>query len=226
MSQRSSFVIAIDGPAAAGKGTLARRLADQFGLAHLDTGLLYRAVGWSLVAAAIDPENESAATEAANRLAPSALQNDALRGDEAAVAASKVAAMPAVRDALLAFQRNFANSPPNEAIGAVLDGRDVGTVICPEAPVKLFITANPEARAKRRVRELRERGLEAIHSAVMAEMRERDERDSTRGSAPLRAADDAIIIDTSSLDPDAVVLAAIGVVEEKLAAWEADNRKL
>ncbi len=217
----SSFIIAIDGPAASGKGTLARRLANAFSLAHLDTGMLYRAVGWSLVAAGIEPDDVRAATEAASNLSVADLDNDALRGDVAASAASKVAVMPVVRQALLTFQRRFAAEPPAGAEGAVLDGRDVGTVVCPDAQVKLFITATIEARTARRVRELRQRGLAAIQDAVMAEMRERDERDSRRAYAPLRASEDAVTIDTSCLGPDAVYAAAADVVTVRLADWRA-----
>ena len=135
------MIIAIDGPAASGKGTLARRLAAHFGYAHLDTGQLYRAVGLAVLAAGGDPEDAAAAARAAKTLRPEALENPALRGDEAVVAASKVAAIPGVRAALLRFQRDFAQSPPDGAAGAVLDGRDIGTVVCPEAEVKLFVTA-------------------------------------------------------------------------------------
>lgn len=222
----SSFIIAIDGPAASGKGTLARRLADAFSFAHLDTGLLYRAVGWSLVSAGIAPDEVGAATQAARTLSPADLDNAALRSDAAAVAASKVAVIPSVREALLAFQRTFAADPPAGTEGAVLDGRDVGTVVCPEANVKLFITATIEARAGRRLRELRERGLTAIEEVVIAEMRERDRRDSCRASAPLRAAEDAVTIDTSCLDADAVFAAAADVVRARLAEWRAGTSEL
>lgn len=219
----SPFIVAIDGPAASGKGTLARRLADEFAFAHLDTGLLYRAVGWSLVSTGQDAENVALATNAASALKPSDLTDPALRGDAAALAASKVATLPTVRKALLDFQRSFAKAPPDGAQGAVLDGRDIGTIVCPDASVKLFITASIEARAGRRVRELRERGLAAIHASVLAEMLERDRRDSTRGTAPLCAADDAITIDSSNLGPDAVFDAASEVVTASFASWRAGN---
>lgn len=216
----SSFVIAIDGPAASGKGTLARRLAGHYDFAYLDTGLLYRAVGLSLISSGFDPEDAVRASEAARALTPVDLQSDGLRCDSVAVAASKVAAISSVREALLAFQRSFAANPPHGATGAVLDGRDIGTIVCPKAAVKLFISANIETRAARRVRELRERGLEAIHSVVLADMLDRDRRDSTRGSAPLTVAKGAMVIDTSVLDPDAVFSVAVDIVEKKLVALE------
>lgn len=205
-------VIAIDGPAAAGKGTLARRLAAALGYAYLDTGLLYRAVGMAVLRAGGDPADPQAATAAAVALTAGDLGAAELRGDRAAQAASRCAAIPGVRAALLAFQRRFAATPPNGAAGAVLDGRDIGTVVCPAAPVKLYVTASLEVRAERRCKELRERGLPAIHSAVLREMQERDERDSLRAIAPLEPAADAVVIDTSDLDPDAVVAAALAAV--------------
>ena len=201
-------IIAIDGPAAAGKGTLARRLAAHLGFAYLDTGLLYRAVGARTQAAGCDPADAAAA------LVPADLDDPALRLDAAAQAASRVAAIPAVRDALLEFQRRFAEEPPGGAKGAVLDGRDIGTVVCPRATLKLFVTASLEERAARRLKELRERGSEAIDSRVLRDMRERDARDSARSVAPLEPAADAVVIDTSGRGPDAVFAAA-------LAAWRA-----
>jgi cytidylate kinase len=203
-----SLVIAIDGPAAAGKGTLARRLADHLNFAYLDTGLLYRAVGARAQLGGCDPVDAAAA------LTPADLEDPALRLDAAAQAASRVAANPAVRQALLDFQRRFAQSPPRGAGGAVLDGRDIGTVVCPEATLKLFITASLEERATRRLKELRQRGSEAIDTDVLRDMRERDSRDSARSVAPLEPAADSVIIDTSGLGPDAVFAAA-------LAAWHA-----
>src|SRR5690606_37106954 len=156
--RRHPVVIAVDGPAGSGKGTLARRLAAHLGYAHLDTGLLYRAVGMSLLRAGRDPDDAGAAAAAARALSPDLLDDPALRADEAADAASRVAAIPGVRAALVAFQRAFAAAPPGGAAGAVLDGRDIGTVICPDADHKIFVDAAPEMRAKRRVKELRERG--------------------------------------------------------------------
>ncbi|MBM3732836.1 MAG: (d)CMP kinase [Acidimicrobiia bacterium] len=198
------MIVAIDGPAGSGKGTLAKRLAAHFGFAHLDTGLIYRAVGHAMLRAGLDPEDTAAAERAAKALDPAMFADPALRGDEAANAASKVSAIPAVRAALLEFQRRFAASPPGGAKGVVLDGRDVGTVVCPDAQVKLFLTATPEVRAERRVKELRERGLEAIYARVLQDLNERDARDRARAVAPLIPAKDALVLDTSTLDADAV----------------------
>ena len=204
-------VIAIDGPAAAGKGTLARRLAAHLGYAYLDTGLLYRAVGMKALSRADGLEPADAAW-AAETLSEADLARADLRGDVAAGAASRVAAMPAVRAALLSFQRRFAERPPGNTAGAVLDGRDIGTVVCPQAPIKLFVTAALDVRAERRLKELRDRGLEAIDSRVLRDMQERDVRDSSRAVAPLEPASDAIVIDTSGLDPDAVFAAAMAAI--------------
>ncbi|MGE0576641.1 MAG: d(CMP) kinase [Reyranella sp.] len=199
------MVIAIDGPSASGKGTLARRLADHFGLPYLDTGLLYRAVGWRAERTGEPPP------EVASSLQEHDLTDPFLRGDEAGQAASRVAALPEVRANLLEFQRRFAS----QASGAVLDGRDIGTVICPEAPVKLFVTASVEARAERRFQELRGRGADPIRSRVLAEMAERDRRDSERAAAPLKAAPDAYLLDTSDMDADAAFAAALAFLASK-----------
>lgn len=207
-------IIAIDGPAAAGKGTLARRLAAELGYDYLDTGLIYRAVGMNVVRAGFDPADTARAAEAACALEPEDLSAGDLRTDEAALAASKVAVIPAVRAALLEFQRRFAARPPGGK-GAVLDGRDIGTVVCPDAPIKLFVTASLEKRAERRVKELLQRGLAAIPSTVLAEMRERDERDSKRAVAPLIPACDAVVLDTSDLDADAAFDAAVAFIRSK-----------
>lgn len=216
------MIIALDGPAASGKGTLAKRLAAHFGFAHLDTGKLYRAVGLAVLQAGEDPEDAVAAERAATALAPSDLDNPALSGDDAAVAASKVAAIPAVRAALLDFQRRFAESPPGGAAGAVIDGRDIGTVVCPDAPAKLFVTADLEIRAERRHKELLGRGETSIYARVLQDLTERDERDSNRAVSPLLAANDAIVLDTSTLDPDAAFAAALAYVEKRLK--DASNR--
>jgi cytidylate kinase len=205
------MIIAIDGPAAAGKGTLARRLAAELDFDYLDTGLIYRAVGMKLVRAGFDPADAARAGEAARDLAPADLEAPGLREDAAAQAASKVAVIPEVRSALLDFQRRFAAQPPGGG-GAVLDGRDIGTVVCPEAEVKLFVTASLEKRAERRLKELQEKGLDAIHSTVLADMKERDERDRNRSVAPLLPAGDAVVLDTSDLDADQAFAVALDLV--------------
>lgn len=194
------FTVAIDGPAAAGKGTISRRLADQFGFAHLDTGLLYRAVG-AKVADGVAPEM------AAQNLTAADLARTDLRSHTAGQAASKVAVIPEVRSALVTFQREFAR----QSGGAVLDGRDIGTVICPDADLKLFVTARPEVRAHRRYLELG--GDEAL---ILNEIIERDSRDMSRADAPLRAAEDAVVIDTSDLDIEAAVRLAAEHVTARL----------
>jgi cytidylate kinase len=201
------LVIAVDGPAAAGKGTLARRLAAHFGLPHLDTGLLYRAVGRRVLDAGGDPRDAATATRAAEALAPADLARGDLRGPAADMAASAVAAVPGVRAALLAFQRRFGASA-----GAVLDGRDIGTVVFPDAPVKLFVTASVEERARRRLAELRGRGEAAEAGRVEAEIRARDAQDSGREVAPLRPAPDALLLDTSCLDADGAFAAALTLI--------------
>ena len=198
------MIIAIDGPAAAGKGILAKRLAEHFGLALMDTGLIYRAVGMNVVRAGGDPEDTVAATAVAEKISAADLDVGDLRSDTAADAASKVSVVPGVRAALLAFQREFAANPSGGAAGAVLDGRDIGTVVCPDADVKLFISATVEVRAKRRVKELQERGLEAIYARVLEDMKERDARDQARAVSPLEPAKNAYPLDTSDLDADQV----------------------
>jgi cytidylate kinase len=199
------LVIAVDGPSASGKGTLAKRLAAHFRLPHLDTGLLYRAVGWRAL------QSGQAPAEVAARLTAADLDDPALRTDEAGQQASKVGAIPEVRANLLKFQKEFSSQAP----GAVLDGRDIGTVICPDAPVKLFVTASPEARAERRYQELRARGADTIKPRVLAEMAERDRRDSERAAAPLKAAPDAWLLDTTEMDADAAFAAALVFIEGK-----------
>ena len=204
-------IVAIDGPAASGKGTLARRLAATLGLPYLDTGLLYRAVGRRVLDAGGDPADPAIAEAAARALAPADLGRADLRGPEADRAASLVAAIPAVRTALLDFQRSF-----GRARGAVLDGRDIGTVIFPEAPAKLFVTASVEERARRRWRELTGRGVAADPEAVRQDIRDRDALDAARAAAPLRPADDAVMLDTTALDADAAFAAALAIVRERL----------
>jgi cytidylate kinase len=212
------MIIAIDGPAASGKGTLARRLARHFGLAHLDTGGLYRAVALRVLGGGGDPADAAVAEAAARAVHAGDLGDPRLREERVAQAASVVAAIPAVRQALLAFQRDFARRPPGGEAGAVLDGRDIGTVICPEAAAKVFVTASLEARAARRARELRERGETAIYEAVLQDMKDRDARDSQRRAAPLVPADDAFVLDTTALDADAAFAAVLDFIGRKLAA--------
>lgn len=196
----SPLVIAIDGPAASGKGTLARRIATHYGMEYLDTGSLYRAVAAKLLAAGGRAEDVALAVRAAQNLQPQDLQHPDLRSEATGKAASIVAVIPAVRTALLEYQRNFAKSPR----GAVLDGRDIGTVILPDADLKFFITASAEARAQRRFLELQSKGTPADYSLVLADIQARDARDETRAIAPLKPAADAVIVDTSEIDADAV----------------------
>jgi cytidylate kinase len=199
-----SFTVAIDGPAASGKGTISRAVASHFGFAHLDTGLLYRAVGRRVLAG-------EQPVAAARGLVSSDLQGEVLRDEAVGAAASKVAAIPDVREALVAFQRAFAT----RAGGAVLDGRDIGTVICPDAQVKLYVVAADEVRAERRWRELSGKGVRVTKAEVLADLRERDARDSARATAPLRPAADAVILDTTTMSIEAAVAAAIAAVEAK-----------
>lgn len=216
MSIRRPVVIAIDGPAASGKGTLADRLARHYGFARLDSGKLYRAAAWHLLAAGGDPGNEAEAAAAAGKVIAGDLSNPALALDETAVAASRISAWPAVRAALLQFQRDFAAHPPGGAPGAVIDGRDIGTVVCPGADVKLYVTASLEIRAERRLMELREKGVASIKARVLQDMRERDARDMERAESPLRRAEDAHLVDTSGLDADQAFDAARAVVDAAL----------
>jgi len=201
------MIIAVDGPAAAGKGTIARALAKHFGYHFLDTGSLYRMVGLAAIRAGGEPITPDVAIAAASSLDPQSFTDAELRNEKVGAAASIVAVIPEVRAALLAFQRSFARKAP----GAVLDGRDIGTVVCPDAHAKLFITASPEVRARRRQLELGS----ADYAAVLAEIKARDERDSKRATAPLVAAADAVVLDTSEMDIAAAVTAAVRVVEAR-----------
>jgi cytidylate kinase len=202
------MIIAIDGPAASGKGTLGKRLAAHFGLRHLDTGLLYRAVAKSLLDAGHAPSNHARAVAAADALDPASFDEMALKAHEVGQAASVVSAIPDVRAALLMFQRNFAAKPP----GAVLDGRDIGTVICPNADVKIYVTATPQVRANRRVLEIKGRGEPVDADAVLADIVQRDHRDMSRPVAPLKQADDAHLLDTTALDANAAFAAALDLI--------------
>lgn len=209
-------IIAIDGTTASGKGTLARRLAAHLHYAYLDTGLLYRAVGVLVLRSGGDPLNTADAERAAQSLTPdiiSTLSSDQeLRSEAASQAASKVASIPVVRAALLQFQRDFCTHPPQNAKGAVLDGRDIGTVIAPDAPVKLFITASSEIRAQRRHNELQQKGSPDTYETVLADLIARDTRDAERAIAPTRPAPDAVVLDTSSLTADEVFQKALTIV--------------
>jgi cytidylate kinase len=207
------MIIAIDGPAASGKGTLGKRLAAHFGLRHLDTGLIYRAVAKALLDAGHRLNDETCAVAAARALDPGAFDEKVLKGHAIGEAASIISAIPQVRAALIAFQRDFAAAPP----GAVLDGRDIGTVICPDADVKIFVVAAPEVRAQRRAIELRAAGQRADEAAILDDIRRRDERDRSRAVAPLIPAADAVDLDTSNLDVEAAVAAAIEIVENARA---------
>ncbi|KQI67384.1 cytidylate kinase [Loktanella sp. 3ANDIMAR09] len=199
------MTVAVDGPAAAGKGTLSKALAAHFGFAHLDTGLLYRAVGAGVLAGG-DP------ITVAQTLEPAALDNPALRTQAVAEAASQIAVIAEVRQALVDFQRDFAARDG----GAVLDGRDIGTVICPDATVKLFVTASAETRAERRYLELVNAGQAADRAAILSEVRARDDRDANRATAPLRPADDAVLLDTSDLTADQARARAIAIISERM----------
>ncbi len=206
------LIIAVDGPAASGKGTIARALARHFGLPHMDTGLLYRAVALNLWRWGGDPGNEFEALRASHELGVDP-DDPELRSETVSKIASAISVYPAVRTALLARQQDFARQPG----GAVLDGRDIGTVIAPDADVKLFVTASPEVRAKRRLQELEQRGMTAGYADVLVDVHARDERDSSREVAPLRQAADALLLDTSELGVEEAVAAAIRLVEERLA---------
>jgi cytidylate kinase len=208
------MIIAIDGPAASGKGTLARRLAMYFHLPHLDTGLLYRAVGAAALKKGVCFEDVEALAALAASLDVSALDPEALKDGEVSEAASRVAAVPAVREALLKLQQDFARQPG----GAVLDGRDIGTVIAPDALAKIFVTASPEVRAQRRYAEFASRGDATTYDDVLADIRRRDERDSGRASAPLVCAQDAVLLDNSTLDREQSWRAILAIVEKKLGA--------
>jgi len=203
------MIIAIDGPAASGKGTLGKRLAHHYGYRHLDTGVIYRAVAYAMMAQGADLNDEALAVTVALELDPEKFGNPILKTQKVGEGASVVSAFPRVREALVNFQRQFAADPP----GAVLDGRDIGTVICPDADVKIFVVADPRVRARRRTLEARARGEDADEQAVLADILKRDERDQNRAIAPLRPAADAHTLDNSNLDIEAGVRAAIAIVE-------------
>lgn len=215
MAETWPGVIAIDGPAGAGKGTLATRLAGRFDLAVLDTGLIYRATGFAVLEAGGDPANAADALVAARALDMERISEAALRNETVADAASKVAVMPEVRAELLAFQRRFAGNPPAGKAGAVLDGRDIGTVVCPEADFKFFVTASVAVRAERRFKELQARGEAVIYAHVLEDLKVRDERDTVRATAPMKPADDAFALDTSELDADGAFAAVMAFIDSR-----------
>lgn len=208
------MIVAVDGPLASGKGTIARALADRFGLPHLDTGSLYRATGLAVIEAGLDASDAEGCAALARKLDIAAIDEDRIRTAEAGAMASKVAAIPQVRDALFELQRDFATRPG----GAILDGRDIGTVICPDADVKLFVTAEAETRARRRWEELRAKGETLSFETMLEQTRERDRRDAGRPDAPMKPAEDATLLDTSSLSIDAAVATAIRIVENRQKA--------
>jgi cytidylate kinase len=208
-----AMIIAIDGPAAAGKGTLAARLAGHFGLPYLDTGLLYRAVGRRMLEGRLDPDDAAAAAGVARLLDPATLADPTLRGREAGEIASRVGVHAEVRRVLLAFQRDFARRPG----GAVLDGRDIGTAVCPEADVKIFVTASPEVRARRRTAELAAKGRPVDYERILSEIHERDTRDSGRAAAPMKMAADAHLLDTTDKDIETAFRAAVDIIERAKA---------
>ncbi|NTU76839.1 MAG: (d)CMP kinase [Alphaproteobacteria bacterium] len=220
MINTASIIIAVDGLAASGKGTIARKLAQEFGFAYLDTGLLYRAVALAVRRSGASLDDPAAAARAAQRLDPAKIMemsNDPeLRVEATSVGSSKVGAVPGVRASLLKFQQDFAKCPPGGLTGAVLDGRDIGTVIAPDAPVKIYVTASPEVRARRRTLELQARGEDVTEAQVLADMRARDERDQTRAIVPAKPAVDAVVLDTSGLTADEAVAEARAIVRRRL----------
>jgi cytidylate kinase len=213
----TSLIVAVDGGAAAGKGTLAKRLAAHFDFAYLDSGSLYRAIGVAVLRQSGDPTNETQAVAAAKTLDITQFKPEDLRTEAAGVAASQVAAIPAVRAAILQFQRDFAHRPPQGKKGAVLDGRDIGTVVCPDAQAKIFVLASLDVRVERRIKELRAKGEVVIEARVRDDLVARDARDSGRSVAPMKPAEDAWQLDTSSLSADQVFDLAKKFVADKIA---------
>ena len=220
-----SIVIAVDGTAASGKGTLAKRLAQHFGFAHLDSGALYRLTALAVLEAKGDPAHEADAVRGAQTIDFNRAGDPAIRSDTVGKAASHVAAIPAVRNALMEFQQNFLAHPPGGGPGAVMDGRDIGTVICPTATAKLYVDARPEVRARRRWRELKNMGFRRAEQDVLAELNARDAADKTRPVAPLKQAPDADLLDTSDLDIDAAFAAALALVSPKVNGALKDRQR-
>jgi cytidylate kinase len=213
MPIKGKIIIALDGPAASGKGTLARKLAKHFNLALLDTGALYRAVGLNVLKAGGNPENENDAINVFDMLPKTNLSDPMLRRESTGAAASKVAAIPRVREKLVDYQRHFANNPPTTKDGTILDGRDIGTVICPDAPFKIFITADVETRAKRRfLEEFGDKGRDKNYRSILSELIARDERDMNRSTSPLKPHENAYLLDTTNSDKEAVFEAALAYI--------------
>lgn len=221
----SKPIIAVDGPAASGKGTVARKLAEELNFAYMDTGILYRGVAFEIIDSGLSIKDKRDAHAAAQNLIKkitnssnpgTILGNPRLRDDDIGQAASKIAAIPEVREVLNKLQRDFAKNPGNSVDGAILDGRDIGTVICPNADLKLFITAKIEIRTQRRVKELQSKGIGATYGTVLEDMRERDSRDIKRKNAPLTRAADAVIIDNSDLNADETLETALKITKERL----------
>lgn len=210
-----SIIIAIDGDSASGKGTLARKLAEKMDFAYLDTGLLYRQTAFIVLKNNKNIGLEEDCAWAARQVRIEDLQYESLRSEDVSQAASKVAIYPAVRQILLPLQRDFAQNPPGGKRGAVLDGRDIGTVVCPKAQVKLYVTADPAIRAERRLKELQNQGIEAIQTQVFEDLKQRDSRDSSRKTAPLKMASDAHHLDTTSMTADDVLAKALDYVQQK-----------
>ena len=207
------MIIAIDGPAAAGKGTLARRLAKHLNFAYLDSGSLYRAVALNLIISGQDENNEDGIIAASKNIDPALLEDPRLRDEATGHLASKVASNKIVRKNLLHFQQNFAANPPNGEAGAIIDGRDIGTVVCPEANLKLFVTATADERAKRRQLELEQKGIAANHENILSDIQARDKMDSERATSPLAQAEDAILLDTTNLNAEKAFQAALGLIK-------------
>jgi CMP/dCMP kinase len=221
MAFSKKIIIAVDGPSASGKGTIAARLAEELNLAHMDTGAIYRLVGQQMLVAGLDTNDKYSATTAAKALektfSPDMLRNDSLKSDEVGQAASQIAQWQGVRDALFKLQVSFAHNPPPGKDGTILDGRDIGTTIAPDADVKLYITAKMETRAERRRKELQSKGFDVTYEAILADMRVRDTRDQERKIVPAKAADDAIIVDTSDLNAYEAFNEALEIILSKLS---------